>query len=229
MTKRKKIHANVQAQVVLLSRRRCALCFGLYADAEVKRGQIAHVDRDATNDADANLAFLCLPHHDEYDARPSQSKGFTPEELLRYRSALYAFIEHHPSLSWPNVETPSHMKRKDRTLTVELYDRRMRIYHLAKDLIASVIATGAADIEAVRKFSVDTEEGLFLFDRSVAEFLAELYKQGIMLALLTQMLKPEPLGERRVQLVTKQGEVALWFNEQFSELRSKMAPFLTFA
>jgi hypothetical protein len=86
---RRKLSAAIEVAVVTRSRRRCALCFGLLGDVEVKRGQIAHVDRGRTNDAEDKLAFLCLPHHDEYDTTPSQSKRFTPDELRKYRDGLY--------------------------------------------------------------------------------------------------------------------------------------------
>jgi hypothetical protein len=58
-----------------------------------KSGQIAHIDRDPSNSVSDNLAFLCLPHHDRYDGRTSQSKGFTPDEVKVYRSELYSFLE----------------------------------------------------------------------------------------------------------------------------------------
>jgi hypothetical protein len=227
-TSRKKLSVGVEVSVVSRSKRRCALCFGLFRDVEVKRGQIAHVDRDRTNDAEDNLAFLCLPHHDEYDTTPSQSKRFTPDELRQYRDELYAFMADQPPLSWPDVETPPRSKRKHRELSVELYDRRLRLYHTAKDLIGRVVALAALDMDSVKKFGADTEEGAFLFDQGVSEFLAELYKHGVWLATLTEVLKGEPLGERRVQHVEKQMELVLWFNDQFGKLRSQMAPFLTF-
>lgn len=77
--------------VLVESRRRCALCFGLNHGTDVKPGQIAHVDRNAENNALANLAWLCLQHHDQYDSRTSQSKGLTEAELRHYRDELYAF------------------------------------------------------------------------------------------------------------------------------------------
>jgi len=227
-TSRKKLSAAIDVSVVTRSKRRCALCFGLFGDVEVKRGQIAHVDRDRTNDAEDNLAFLCLPHHDEYDTTPSQSKRFTPDELRKYRDDLHAFMADQPALSWPDVATPPRSRRKQRELSIELYDRRVSIYRIAKDLIGRVVALAALDMDAVRKFGLDTEEAAFLFDHGVSDFLAELYKRGISLAVLTEVLKQEPLGERRVQHVEKQMEIVLWFNDQFGELRSKMAPFLTF-
>jgi hypothetical protein len=53
-----------------------------------KRGQIAHINRDATNSREENLAYLCFDHHDAYDSRRSQSKGFISAELLAYKQEL---------------------------------------------------------------------------------------------------------------------------------------------
>jgi hypothetical protein len=89
MTSRKQTPPQTEADVLITSRRRCALCYGLFGDLDQKRGQIAHVDRDPSNSAFQNLAFLCLPHHDEYDSKTSQSKRFTSTELLKYRDLLY--------------------------------------------------------------------------------------------------------------------------------------------
>jgi hypothetical protein len=94
-----------------------------------------------------------------------------------------------PALSWPDVPTPTGLKRKHRELSLELYDRRIRIYRTAKDLIGRVVALAAVDMDAVRQFGLDTEEAAFLFDQDVADFLAELYKRGISLAVLTEVLK----------------------------------------
>ena len=46
-----------------------------------KQVQIAHIDHNSGNSNYENLAVLCLVHHDRYDARHSQSKGYTPDEL----------------------------------------------------------------------------------------------------------------------------------------------------
>ncbi|MDP2984494.1 MAG: hypothetical protein Q8O92_14340 [Candidatus Latescibacter sp.] len=88
MTLRKKIPNSTQAEVLVQSRRRCCLCFGLNRDDAFKNGQIAHLDRDINNNSIENLAFLCLEHHNEYDSRTSQSKGLVRAEIERYREEL---------------------------------------------------------------------------------------------------------------------------------------------
>lgn len=92
MASRTKVPDSSQAEVLVQSRRRCCVCFGLNRDQTVKKGQIAHLDHDRNNNKIENLAFLCFDHHDEYDTQTSQSKGLLRSEIVRYREELnYAF------------------------------------------------------------------------------------------------------------------------------------------
>jgi hypothetical protein len=83
------VPGDTQDQVILLSRRRCCVCFGLSGDIDIKAGQIAHLDHDNKNNELDNLAFLCLDHHDQYDSKTSQSKGLRENEIKRFRTELY--------------------------------------------------------------------------------------------------------------------------------------------
>lgn len=86
---RKTIPDKTMTEILVRSRRRCCLCFGLKRDFDIKTGQIAHIDRNNGNPDFDNLAYLCLEHHDQYDSSRSQSKGFTKSELKYYRDELY--------------------------------------------------------------------------------------------------------------------------------------------
>ncbi|TDR38685.1 hypothetical protein DFR29_11913 [Tahibacter aquaticus] len=89
MSSRTKVPGSTQAEVLVQSRRRCCICYGLSKDSSVKKGQIAHLDGDRNNNASKNLAFLCFDHHDEFDSRTSQSKGLQTTEIEIYREELY--------------------------------------------------------------------------------------------------------------------------------------------
>jgi hypothetical protein len=86
---RNPIALDIQAAVLVLSRRRCAFCFGLNSDLTEKSGQIAHINHKPSDSRQENLAYLCLDHHDKYDSTSSQSKGLTERELRHYRDKLY--------------------------------------------------------------------------------------------------------------------------------------------
>lgn len=84
-----RIPSEVVETVLCQSRRRCCFCYFLDGDKSVKKGQLAHIDRNPANSEEDNIAYLCFKHHDQYDAKHSQSKGFTIEELRNYKKCLY--------------------------------------------------------------------------------------------------------------------------------------------
>lgn len=86
---RKKIPQKTADRVLVTSRRRCCICYGLNRDVSIKKGQIAHLDQNSQNSDFDNLAFLCHDHHDEYDSRTSQSRNLAIGEVKKYRAELY--------------------------------------------------------------------------------------------------------------------------------------------
>lgn len=89
---RRALPKNTETAILVQSRRRCCICFGLDRDARLKAGQVAHLDKNNDNHAEANLAFLCFEHHDEYDSTSSQRKNFTAGEVREFRLELYRTI-----------------------------------------------------------------------------------------------------------------------------------------
>jgi|GEM_PF-5390453 hypothetical protein len=91
--RRTKIPPAIETQVLAECRRRCAFChFFEKITVHNTQGQIAHIDRNRANHDESNLAYLCLPHHDAYDLKPSQSKRLSPGELRQAKSELLAYI-----------------------------------------------------------------------------------------------------------------------------------------
>ena len=105
---RKPTAKQTETDVLTKSRRRCAICYGLYRDTSLKPGQIAHLDHDNQNPSEDNLCFLCLVHHDEYDSTTSQRKGLTKEEVRAYREELYKAVNQVLTLNvhFGNVTLP---------------------------------------------------------------------------------------------------------------------------
>jgi hypothetical protein len=93
MTRRKKTPISTETQVLTRSRRHCCICWGLGQNRSAQKGQIAHLDRDPANSQLDNLPWLCLPHHDEYDSKTSQAKGFTVDEVKIHRERMYRELE----------------------------------------------------------------------------------------------------------------------------------------
>jgi hypothetical protein len=64
----------------------------LSGDLTEKLGQIAHLDKDPSNSAEDNLAFMCLNHHSLLDSKTSQHKNYTLQELKAAREKLYEAV-----------------------------------------------------------------------------------------------------------------------------------------
>lgn len=140
---RRLAHPGVQGQVLTQSRRRCALCFHLFGDGGVKKGQIAHLDHRRSRSILDNLVYLCFEHHDDYDSTASQRKNYTIAEVRAARTALYEWVgKTKPSASVlpsrgasrgksQNDPTTSAQGRQPRAVVVY---RRGNIFEVGSDL-----------------------------------------------------------------------------------------------
>jgi ribosomal protein L36 len=80
---------SVETQVLTASQRKCCLCYYLADNRAQRKGQVAHLNKDSSNSEFQNLVWLCLEHHDEFDSKTSQSKGYTSDEIRNWRDRLY--------------------------------------------------------------------------------------------------------------------------------------------
>ena len=95
MAERQKASAHIEAMVLVACRRRCCLCAFLGGDDSPRKGQIAHLNQDRSDNRFENLVWLCFEHHDEYDSKTSQSKGLTKKEVKFYRDKLHKRYPSH--------------------------------------------------------------------------------------------------------------------------------------
>lgn len=86
---RKPIPQDVQNKVLTVSRRRCCLCVFLAGKDIPVNGQLAHLNRDASDAKFENMVYLCLQHHDDYDTVRRQTKNLTLAEVRHWRDKLY--------------------------------------------------------------------------------------------------------------------------------------------
>ena len=229
-TRRSEFPDAVEIEVLKKSRRRCAFCYFFRNDIRAKmNGQIAHIDRDSSNVALENAAYLCLNHHDEYDGTRKQSKRLKPEELKYYQGLLYEVVRSLPSgLGRPKTGIAS---RKP-PITLEVYDRRLLFYQKTRQFIRDVSENLRPDLKLVLQFNTDTDEALFLFDDSLAGYLETLFKNALRLRTLNLLRErmlthpDEVVPEQFHTRVEEETELALWFANQPEATRARFAPFL---
>ena len=227
MRKRKSFPADIEDTILIKCKRRCALCVGLDSDFGRKTGQIAHIDRDSSNASLENAAYLCTKHHDEYDSVPSQTKRFTPGELKAYQANLYEILE---SPDWWRMTSRvvRHGKGRNRSksgTSLEVYERRLPIYRTTIQFIRDVVKDLNPELKAIFQFNTDTEEAMFLFDETVAEYLWDMYKKALRLRTI-RALKLRGEMKNHEELVQEETALAVWFTSQYDVIRSHFAPFL---
>jgi hypothetical protein len=220
---RKNIPNETANEVLLQSRRRCAICFGLNFDTKMKRGQIAHINQDNTNASLDNLVFLCLNHHDEYDGKTSQSKGLVQAEIHSFKRELHSYISTKRNSPWPdNLELDGDNEEIQRSyLSLEVYEKKIRIYRVVRQFLSSTVSEATATVEDLFKFANETDEALFLFDKELSDYLRELYRKGVRLYSINKRLKNRRLsfGEERNQLADEDCELLEWFVQQLEVMR----------
>jgi hypothetical protein len=123
MRRRRSVLNAVQTDVLLASRRRCCLCVFLDRLDTERKGQVAHLNHDPRDRRFENLVFLCLEHHDEYDGKTSQSKGYTADELRTCRDRLY--MENDPHGKWRAQTVERLAEPANPSLTEPLSDGEM--------------------------------------------------------------------------------------------------------
>lgn len=223
---RQNFSQSVETEILILCRRRCALCFGLSDDAAEKDGQIAHIDRNSANNEKENAAFLCLAHHNKYDSKPSQSKQIKPEELREYQKRLYEYLAMSGRLSVQQLRVrKQHPTQTKTAVTIDVYERRIPVYQMTVRFLQAVLQDLRPDLQEILTFGRETDEAIFLFDDAVSDYLSELVKKALRLRAVSLTLNKEWTQ----QLAEEETALAAWFGAQFDETRKKFAPFLRLA
>ncbi len=236
-----KVHKDTQADILQAnSLRRCALCFDYKFDFNFKKGQIAHIDHNRSNNKPANLVFLCLEHHDEYDSSTSQSKGWTQEELKRSKKNLDAFIKKHreeilPEImsskaSKPTADDKIIIKEKRHIISPEIYNLRIPIYHAYRDLIRKVVGHAKIDMDDLFEFANRTNEALFLYDENIADFLKLVFEKGGRFRYLNKIIENPRLVDKQNwnSIVEEESDLIQWFSDNFEQGRKLFKQYLHF-
>ncbi|MDD4870596.1 MAG: hypothetical protein PHR77_08545 [Kiritimatiellae bacterium] len=230
---RQKAPQQIELQILLRSRRRCAMCFGLEGSTAEVKGQIAHLDRNPDNNDPDNLEYLCLRHHDAYDSKHTQAKNYTPEEVKHFRSLLQKYLE--TELIGPSTESMKAKKHGTRRPTRQsgkvapaIYDRRVPIYLATRDLLISMIQKGRAPLDEVGKFAKATDEALFICGPDIASYLDDFYRKAVALEFATIRLDSENLSDdERAKVIKDKYELFLWIGHEMPRMKERFAAVMT--
>ena len=229
---RKKIPRETERTILTKSRRRCAFCYFYENDVNEKSGQIAHIDRNHANNDERNLVYLCLDHHDRYDSKPSQSKGFRPQEAAAAKLALEEQIK-NDFTALLNERNSGHQKilAASDGVSIEVYEKRYPVYAAFWKFVLSILKEVEV-IEDERKAFVDaTSDALFLFDEEIDQYLSEVHRQAMNLRRTQRTINSSNrIDEKKWQDSVKEEEQIMgWFERELMEGRRRFASYLRLA
>jgi len=120
------------------------------------------------------------------------------------------------------------MKRQKVGVSLDVYDRRVAYYRATREFVRSVVAEGKVEYKEIFKFAADTDEALFLFDETIAQYLSLFYKSAIRLHTIGKLLE-RPAEQDVGALAAEDAHLLNWFSDQFEEMRMRFLPFLRLA
>jgi hypothetical protein len=116
---------------------------------------------------------------------------------------------------------------------LDVYERRLPTYQTARQFVRDVASNLRPELKLIQRFAADTDEALFLFDETMAEYLETLFKKALRLHTLglirIRMASDPGEAENYQALIKEDFELAVWFTEQPEEIRTRFVPFLRLA
>ena len=226
---RKSIPRKTQHDILTKSRRRCAICYFYLNDVEPKEGQIAHIDRNNQNNEESNLVFLCLNHHDKYDSKTSQSKGYITEEVATAKAEL----ERNIKVNFREFvsKTPTKEKLSDNNITrvtLEAYDRRYPIYEAWFKFVVAILTEINVDEKERAFFVKATSDALFLFGEEIDQYLSEIHSKAMRLRTAQRTMQRDNIENEKWQKALDEEErVSLWFEKQLTDGKYLFSKYMT--
>jgi hypothetical protein len=226
---RKHISPTIQADVIHSTRRKCPICFSYEFDTNIQKGQIAHIDKDSSNNNPENLIFLCLRHHDEYDSKTSQSKGITKEELRKCDNELKEYL----SKSFPgsltfqnesqNTDIEARINRSisntnnQSPISAVVYKLRLPVYYSYRDFLWKIIRDANYEMKDLFEYLDGTHEAPFLYDQEVTDYLQVVKEKAIEFRQKRRQLelKYNLKDEERSRLIDEETELLIWLTKTY--------------
>ncbi len=229
---RASIPASVEIAVLVKCRRICAFCYGLEQNRGWQQdGQIAHINRDPSDAAPDNLAYLCLAHHVRYDNRSPQVKSLQPDELRHYVKMVHDYVA-GGNWTWTDAGKPERMpKQKSHRaeISAEVYKLRLPIYYKTVEFLRDVVKDLQPHIQRILLFANETEEALFLYDERIADYLTLLFQNALQLHTLNLILEQPSPNDNYAELSKERLDLSVWLTNQYAEIRARFTPFLRVA
>ena len=229
--KRKPTPRTIAHAVFTKSRRRCALCYYWDGDGSWKKGHLAHIDRDPSRNAEENLAFLCLEHHDTYDSKSRQTKGILPDELQTAKKYLEDQVA-KDFLALVKRPSSTQLSTQSSGVSIEVYRMRYPVYAAFRKFVRSILRDADVSDEERIEFVNGVADALFLLGgEEIEQYLDKVYRKALnYVRVLRIIAEPDRLSKNKWEEALEQdGELLLWFEGELTKGKQLFAKYLTLA
>lgn len=99
----------------------------------------------------------------------------------------------------------------------ELFDRRFEVFRATQELLSSGVTDAACSLEQIQKFTNKAQQGYFIFDDSIYQYLMEIRKNAVTLAVLGKARNETIDPQQRLEYSKKCDEALGYLIDQLSE------------
>lgn len=99
---------------------------------------------------------------------------------------------------------------------LSLYNKRMEVFQSLMDLLECINKNADITNEELKKFSVATDRGFFLFDSKINNYLSEVRDRCFWLNGYAEKMSNLGQGKERTKLAKEKGSHILWLLDQFT-------------
>jgi hypothetical protein len=108
------------------------------------------------------------------------------------------------------------------------YENRLRLYREIVQFLSVITRDGDISRQALQDFRFRTQESVFLFDQTIADYLEKLHGQATRLHMTNEQLKSTslPIGDERDRVTVENSKQLIWLADQLPQLNKLFEPFL---
>ena len=104
---------------------------------------------------------------------------------------------------------------------MDLFDKRFDVYDAIIDFIQSIKSGGKVSDESLATFKERTLPARFLFDKGIADYIAEIREHAIDVQTWSQEVEGMKAGDEKIEIQRKSSEVKKWLYSQLDEELNK--------
>jgi hypothetical protein len=133
------------------------------------------------------------------------------EQIINTLSALLAIVV---AITTVSILVLQYLLARQRW-RLDLYDKRYPLYSATMEYLSHILHFGTTDSEHLVEFQRAYLDRELLFDKTIREYMRDLYIKGEQLRMADDRLKGPLPGTEAGRVLEERKDLAIWFEKQF--------------